>query len=603
MAIVFDCPHCKTNYKLKDDVGGKTATCKNPNCRKVINIPMPKKPVAVAAPADLDAFAAAAFADDPAAKPVAEEMLPVTCAKCDHHWQVEASKEGKNVLCPECRHPNRVPPRKKEEKIDWKTGGGGPSGRKRETGDNQFIQNVTTGIGDETARAIVKERDAQEEPEERRKRRLKIAGYSFLGIAVVGTAVFFGMRARNEVKSDARMEDAVKEVEAEAPKNDYRYKALIHRAAAEHGIRTANGDKESKAALDDFKLARNSLGNAPGLGFDRNIILGDIAVSMADMLGTPDEVQDGKRIKHEDVVKEVRVTLQRISPNETELLADVVRGLTGKFAAKGHAGALEGIIMQLGQNAPELLGQMALELLRLDKGAHQGIAEKVLKTPGAETNPSLVAVRLALGKAPPEPKTPPAPGKKNVPPPEPLRAKVESEVLKGNAGAAKDLARKQGSRDERPWVLTAGGMAALESSPTEAAEMLTEAAELLEKNSSPATPWVAMRVCRGLGKLGKFDPADKLANSLTDEQAKAWAKLEVVRGRLAAKKGEKADDSWLDQVGDPTKLGAAIKAREEVARHNAANGQSYDATVKGWPKGTARPFGLAGIVLGQDDRR
>src|SRR5262245_37337297 len=64
LPLVFDCPHCKTNDKLKDDVGGKTATCKNPNCRKVINIPMPKTPVAVAAPADLDAFAAAAFADD-----------------------------------------------------------------------------------------------------------------------------------------------------------------------------------------------------------------------------------------------------------------------------------------------------------------------------------------------------------------------------------------------------------------------------------------------------------------------------------------------------------------------------------------------------------
>jgi hypothetical protein len=601
MAIVFDCPHCKTNYKLKDDVGGKTATCKNPNCRKVINIPMPKKPVAVAAPADLDAFAAAAFADDPAAKPVAEEMLPVTCAKCDHHWQVEASKEGKNVLCPECRHPNRVPPRKKEEKIDWKTGGGGPAGRKRETGDTEFIQNVTTGIGQKTAQEIVKDRDAQEEPEERRKRRLKIAGYSFLGIAVVGSAVFFGMRARNEVKSDAKMSDAVKEVETDAPPKDSRYLALILRAAGEHGIKTSNGTDDSKAAWDALKKGRNQFPNNPAPGVDRNIILGEIAISMADLLGTADEVQDGKRIELKAVVPDIRGTLQRISPNETELLADVVRRLTAKVAAKGHTGILEGIIMQL-PNGPELLGQMALELLRLDKDAHQATAEKVLKTPGADNVPSLVAVRLALGKPAPEPKTTPA-GKKAAPPQEPLRAKVESEVLKGNAAAAKDLARKQGSRDERPWVLTAGGMAALDSNPTEAAEMLTEAAELLEKNTSPATPWVAMRVCRGLGKLGKFDPADKLANSLTDEQAKAWAKLEVVRGRLAAKKGEKADDSWLDQVGDPTKLGAAIKAREEVARHNAANGQNYDATVKGWPKGTVRPFGLAGIVLGQDDRR
>ena len=76
---------------------------------------------------------------------------------------------------------------------------------------------------------------------------------------------------------------------------------------------------------------------------------------------------------------------------------------------------------------------------------------------------------------------------------------------------------------------------------------------------------------------------------MTDEQTKAWAKLEVVRGRLAATVKDKADDAWLDPVGDPAKLGAAVKAREEVARHNAANGHDYDTTVKGWAKGRGQP--------------
>src|SRR6188474_111721 len=104
MAIVFDCPHCKTNYRLKDEFAGKTATCKNPNCRKVIPIP---KPVGVGAssklvakPVDVDAIAAAAFLDEPAAQADAEQeaMIQVTCIGCDHVWSVEASKEGKNVL-------------------------------------------------------------------------------------------------------------------------------------------------------------------------------------------------------------------------------------------------------------------------------------------------------------------------------------------------------------------------------------------------------------------------------------------------------------------------------------------------------------------------
>src|SRR3954463_6268543 len=66
MAIEFDCPHCQTHYRLKDEFGGKTATCKNPNCRKVIPIPKPESNGKPVAPADLDAIAAAAFAEEQA---------------------------------------------------------------------------------------------------------------------------------------------------------------------------------------------------------------------------------------------------------------------------------------------------------------------------------------------------------------------------------------------------------------------------------------------------------------------------------------------------------------------------------------------------------
>ena len=41
MAIEFNCPHCGQPYRLKDDFAGMRATCKNPDCRKVITVPSP----------------------------------------------------------------------------------------------------------------------------------------------------------------------------------------------------------------------------------------------------------------------------------------------------------------------------------------------------------------------------------------------------------------------------------------------------------------------------------------------------------------------------------------------------------------------------------
>ena len=87
----------------------------------------------------------------------------------------------------------------------------------------------------------------------------------------------------------------------------------------------------------------------------------------------------------------------------------------------------------------------------------------------------------------PQPKPSKNGGQEGRPGPEPLRAKVEAEVLQGNAAAAKATA-KNGPRDDRPWALAAGGMAALDSNAAEAAEMLTEAAGLLEGEQATRRP-------------------------------------------------------------------------------------------------------------------
>src|SRR6185436_14726352 len=102
MAILFDCPHCKEPYKLKDELAGRKATCKNPDCRKQITIPIPPSQE------ELEAAALSVLADETQkqkeqekeAVAPAEKGIAVTCSYCGHNWTEPMSKAGKNTLCP-----------------------------------------------------------------------------------------------------------------------------------------------------------------------------------------------------------------------------------------------------------------------------------------------------------------------------------------------------------------------------------------------------------------------------------------------------------------------------------------------------------------------
>jgi len=596
MAIEFDCPHCKTHYRLKDEFGGKTATCKNPDCRKVIPIPKPTGAVMAAAPADLDAIAAAAFSGEPvkADKP-AEEMIPVTCAGCDHTWTVEASKEGKNVRCPECGKVVRVPIRKKEEKADWRTGGGGPSLAKRETGlDRQgaFGNVAATGISEGTAREIVKSREAEEEPEERRKRLIKRGLLVVLVLSVVGVGGYFLLKTRQDIKSDANMAQAVKEQKDQGSK-DPRFEALIHRASSEYRARTASSSAEANGALDDWKLARNKFrggGGPKGQTADAAGILADVATTLPHFLATDEQAERG--FKKDVMVKELRQTLQEIA--DPELVAEVVREVTREFARKGQPTIAEDVAHQRG-DSNELVAQIGLELLRLNREQFKGNVEAMLKKLGSADGPGIQALRAVF---------PPAAKKDGEAPPAPsLAAIAEAEAIKGNVAAATSAVRKVNKPEDRAKALAVVGQTILDASPGEATPILVESSKGLKDVKGAVSPWVSVRVCRLLARVGQFDEAESLAASLSDDQAKAWGRLEALRGRLESMKGQKADDGWLDPIGDPAKSAAAAKAREVIARHNAAQGfGDYQSVVKKWPIGSVRPFGTAGLVLGQLDR-
>ena len=115
MAIKFNCPQCKKEFNVKDNLAGLRRAC--PACKKMLTVPAPNS-----APANVEEFAAAALADQPEpAAPVKEaETIEFVCSYCDTKVAVAADLAGKQTSCPECRRIVKVPLPKKADPKDWR---------------------------------------------------------------------------------------------------------------------------------------------------------------------------------------------------------------------------------------------------------------------------------------------------------------------------------------------------------------------------------------------------------------------------------------------------------------------------------------------------
>jgi hypothetical protein len=586
MAIACQCPFCTTAYRLKDDFAHKRVTCKNPNCRKIFVVPDTKEPVL--ASVNVDELAAAAFSDEPVQAAVVEEMISITCAGCDHVWSVEASKAGKNVLCPECRKANRVPVKKAPEKADWRGGDNRPTLAKRDTGTDAGVW--ATGhagsISQQTAQKIVKERADEVEPEEKRRILIKRVLIAVPVLAVLALGVSFLVKTRKASRMEASIADAVKEIK-EGTK-DARFHAIVYRASGEYKLRSDSKD-DTKDSIIDLRNSRNALKTVPE-GTDRNVLLGELAAQFARSLGTKEEVENEKRAKPEDLLKEIRQTNDLLSAADGDLLFDSWRTLASELVKKDQGTLLNQLLAQQYASGPglEVVGQVCLELAKLKQN---DLADEILKKAPAESA-SIQAAKQVLGK--------PSKGSGNSS--FSRIANAEAFAMKGDVSSAKSTATAPGKPDEQARALVSAGSALVTDKPTEAADLLDTAARLLTAEARGQAPnWTVVRACRYLALVGKADVAEKLADTLTDDQAKAWAKLEIMRGRLKGQPNTPGDDSWMEKVGDPTKLAAAAKAREEMARHNNAINGDYQKVVESWPKGATHPFGLAGLILGRQD--
>jgi hypothetical protein len=436
------------------------------------------------------------------------------------------------------------------------------------------------------------------------------------------------MRSRGEAQDDRLVTDALKEFAeaAEKPQGPLSA-AVLEMAAAEYFLRKP--EPQLKDAHAHLTRARSELQKDAGraAAAERNALLGELALATVALGGTDEEVRAEKRFKWmpdlpgtrqlrinekvNSVHTELRQTLDLLRPADFDFKAAVTRRLTRELVRRGQAELAAGIPVMLftEPEQAEAKAIIALEIYRLDRGSDKArqIADELKGLLGGGTagrSPlpaSAQTLWLVLGtdKAPTV-VTPPGGGEVL----EGTRvAYTGLHLLQDRPAEALALVGRPGPPTGQLRALVVYAEWAPDPGPAFPTALGVIAAAAVKKETLPQS--AVLRLVQLAAEAGKAEDAKALADTITDDGLKSWARADAVRLRLGPRSQEPRVDEGVAELPDtPAKLRVGHAwARLAVARHNARVENSRDTKpVDGWPAGTIRPFGLVGIALGVQDR-
>ncbi|MCS6864346.1 MAG: hypothetical protein RMJ56_04145 [Gemmataceae bacterium] len=628
MAIEFDCPHCGHHYRLKDELAGKAAACKN--CRSKLIIPQPVV-ISHRPPADVEAAAVALLADAAETPPDARrQTIDVECNYCGHKWTEPIARAGKNTLCPniECRQRIKIPEPKDEGQYDWR--------QARTRGPSLAKQNVEKleGVQDAADVSLVsgqalRQAEVFEEELEPRPWREKILFILVPLVALVGLT--WGIRSflasRTEQRQDRLVKEAFEQFTAsadECPKPEAPLAtAILHIAAGEHAVR--HDTKEAlREAMTHFHKAQGVLQSASPSPA-RHALVVELACAILTLGGSEEQAREQIRIRWTPdlgiksrpnervytVYEELRRLLSMAQTTaDLDFRTSLARQLTRALVQHDQAEIAAELIPLALFNATERIEARALVALELyhlnpDSEIPRRVAAELMKNsndlPSARS-PSAQALLLVL-KVEKAPEFISRPGTGAVLEPTRL-AFVAVQLLEGKEGEAVALAMRPGRLEEQLRALV--WCAEWLKDPRAA---LDAAGGLVAANKNRKdTPLPASLVAR-LSQIsaagGLWEEAQQFADALPDATAQAWFQGEAVRRRLARAATEKGDPTWAEAADDVRQFRAGQAwARLWIARQNArlsGKAQEEIKAINSWPAPVV-PFGKVGIALGLQDR-
>jgi hypothetical protein len=609
MPISVPCPHCHKKWKLKDEYAGKRIKCPNAECGQPITIPAAgSEPVAepvspparVARPAakpaakasagpsaeelraEAERLAAAMLNEEPEKKddePEAVKQFEYECTFCSHKWMLPVTQQGKNVLCPDCKARQRIP-EKKEVKADWRD----PNAQRPSLARGPELpkdlldqQTKNVNIGSLVQAGAIPEAEVEPLPLGTKLKRAALV-FSILGAMAFGAFMLF--RGNAERKDNKLYEQAVASIadikdDGGMPKPQAAlFRAAYNTAAGEASIRL-NDKTKVKDALGYFNKARQDLEESPK-SLERDFLLGDLAVSVLNLGGTPQQVVEELRINWKPDLQ--LGNKPRFTGNGNDVQAELRRVLLA-LKADGKAADLDFRLSVARRVARALIAMGQLDTLT--EILSQGFGDAEL--PEARLHIAYEKLKAGQSGA--------TPGEEAIPN---LDNRYQA-VIGPDAVAA---AKKSGGTEPKLQALALVAELSNDSKSAVAAAL-----ELAERDRAAIgkgiSPLLLIRLNFWAGRSGEKG----FTELIPDANLQALAEAAHLQGRIAANPSAKTDTASLPRPpAGQAAVGQALSALA-ASRQNARTTKDKKAAkeYEGWAAGTFQPAGLLGLVLGLQD--
>jgi hypothetical protein len=610
MPIAFSCPTCQEAYKVKDELAGKSVVCKV--CKAKIRVPAPIASGAVPTH-EVESLAVEVLGDEPPAEVAVADTIDITCPQCLEQVKFEARFGGKQAPCPSCRRIIRVPVPDNRPK-NWRELAARPSLAKTE--EDPALE----GHWGSVTQGSIVSRDALEEAAVIVRRRPPMPVRTKVYFAITGALIAIAalglvlklINRRADIVRDDYVKKGLDLLKASGDAVPPLAAAAARRGAGEYFLNLR--EPKPADAQQQLQAAQSLIMQAPPAadgGIERLLLLTEVALTQADLVGTAAEAKAGTRLEWGKVMTELRKTLeplQQIDPSLHDGAVLLQERLSRRLGT--HGGQNQPMFERL----PSLLyaaqyqieGQavLGLELASRKQDAQAKAIADQARAQQARGSPRLAALMLLTNPAEPPPGVGPSP-KAGEPPYATRMAYCEALARQGQYAEARQIADMPGVFDHRFQAKVIVADAVAQGDPN--APDIRAAVDLLanELGTRDLPDWPLIRLsqlcARSSGDGGKMlvEFLQKLPNLSQRGQAiRAWAVMEVLRSPRC---GVPLTEAAVKEITPPTSLGA-ILAWEALGRRNAAERLVSDPTpvIEAWPV-AARPAAYVGTALGLQD--